>query len=110
GESVREIAIRVLGEQMPDAQIVQVVSPLASPPVEHESVRNVSAYPVMPFARAFDLMIAAAGYNTAQEEVSLQVPTVHVPNDSTRTDDQVRRAEGLRRQGRALAASTPQAG
>ena len=108
GESVREIAIRVLGEQMPDAQIVQVVSPLASPPVEHESVRNVSAYPVMPFVRAFDLMIAAAGYNTAQEAVSLQVPTVLVPNENTRTDDQLRRAEGLARQGLALSASTPQ--
>src|SRR5699024_4876630 len=108
GESMRETAIRVLRAQMPDAQIVQVVSPLAAPPAEHESVRSVSAYPVMPFARAFDLMIAAAGYNAAQEAVSLQIPTVLVPTECTRTDDQVRRAEGLAEQGLTLAAWTPE--
>lgn len=107
GESMRETAIRVLRAQMPDAQIVQVVSPLAAPPAEHESVRSVSAYPVMPFARAFDLMIAAAGYNAAQEAVSLQIPAILVPTKSTRTDDQVRRAKGLAEQGLVLTASTP---
>lgn len=108
GEELREAAIQVLGERMPRAQIIQVVSPLASSPAEHQAVRTVSAYPVMPFARAFDLMIAAAGYNAAQEAVSLQIPTVLVPTTSTRTDDQVRRAEGLAEQGLALVASTPQ--
>lgn len=108
GESMREVAIRELREQMPDAQIVQVVSPLAAPPAEHEAVRTISAYPVMPFARAFDLMIAAAGYNASQEAVSLQIPAILVPIESTRTDDQMRRAEKLAARGLALAASTPQ--
>lgn len=108
GESLRETVIRVLGELMPHAQIVHVVSPLATPPVEHKSVRTVSAYPVMPFARAFDLIIAAAGYNAAQEAVSLQVPTLLIPTTSTRTDDQARRAESLAERGLALAAASPE--
>lgn len=108
GESMRETAIRVLGHKMPHMQIVQVVSPLSAPPVEQESVRTVSAYPVMPFARAFDLMIAAAGYNAAQEAMSLQIPSILVPTESTRTDDQTRRANGLADRGLALSASTPE--
>ena len=108
GETLRDTVIRELRMQMPHAQIVQVISPLATPPVKHEFVRTVSAFPVMPFVRAFDLMIAAAGYNTAQEAVSLQVPTVLIPTTSTRTDDQVRRAKGLAEQGLALAVSSPQ--
>lgn len=108
GEPLRETAIRVLGEQMPQAQIVQVVSPLAAPPAADGAVRSVQIYPVMPYARAFDLVIAAAGYNAAQEAVSLQVPTVLVPNLRTRTDDQGLRAQRLAEQGLVLTASDPQ--
>lgn len=108
GSSLRETAIRVLGEQMPQAQIVQVVSPLATPPTAVGALRSVAAYPVMPYARAFDLVIAAAGYNAAQEAVSLQIPTVLVPNLGTRTDDQGRRARWLADQGLVLSAEDPQ--
>lgn len=108
GVSLRETAIRVLGEQMPEAQVVQVVSPLATPPAADGAVRSVQVYPVMPYARAFDLVIAAAGYNAAQEAVSLQVPTILVPNLRTRTDDQGLRAQRLAEQGLVLTAADPQ--
>jgi len=108
GATMRETTIRVLSEQMPQAQIVQVVSPLAAPPAADGEVRSVQVYPVMPYARAFDLVIAAAGYNAAQEVVSLQIPTVLVPNLRTRTDDQEKRAQRLAEQGLALTAADPQ--
>lgn len=90
----------------PDLVPVQVVSPLASPLPDVPGLIRISAYPVMPCARAFEYMVAAAGYNSSQEAVSLGIPTVLVPNVATKTDDQVRRARALSDQGLCLVAES----
>ncbi|KKO15045.1 hypothetical protein V520_14495 [Pseudomonas putida KG-4] len=42
---------------------------------------------------AFDLVVCAAGYNSVCEVVYHNVPTILIPNVSTKSDDQVKRAE-----------------
>lgn len=64
----------------------------------------VRAYPVARYTRAFDLTVAAAGYNAVQEAAALGIPSVFVPNEQTRTDDQGRRADEAARAGWALVA------
>lgn len=83
----------------PDFTPVQVVSPLAVSGESVPGVLRISAYPVMPHVNAFEFMICAAGYNSAQEAASLGVPAILVPNAKTRTDDQVRRARELTARG-----------
>lgn len=107
-DSLTDAALRTLQEHFPEVTPVQVVSPLASRVDEVPGLRRISAYPVMPFARAFDVMIAAAGYNSAQEAIALGIPSILVPNPVTRTDDQVRRARDLGEQGLCLLAEGPE--
>lgn len=85
----------VLHEVSPELVPVQVVSPLTTAGKDVPGVVSVSAYPVMPYSQAWEFMISAAGYNSAQEAVSLGLPTILIPNAETRTDDQVRRAREL---------------
>lgn len=94
----------LLDEISPDLTPVRVVSPLATSDDDVSAGVSVSAYPVMPYANAFEFMICAAGYNSAQEAVALGVPSILVPNAQTRTDDQVRRARELAALGLCFAA------
>lgn len=105
-DSIAHEALVLLQQFSPHLTPIQVVSPLAAKMEEVPGLRRISAYPVMSNARAFDLMISAAGYNSVQEAVSLGVPTILVPNGETRTDDQVRRARGIASQGLCLLAET----
>lgn len=107
-DSIAHEALLLLQHFAPHLTPVQVVSPLAAKVEEVPGLTRISGYPVMPNARAFDVMIAAAGYNSVQEAVSLGVPTILVPNAETRTDDQVRRARGIASQGLCLVAETAQ--
>lgn len=95
---------QLLKDRAPDLVLVQVVSPLTAAKGLVEGVVQVHAYPVMPYVRAFEFMICAAGYNSAQESVSLEIPAILVPNTETRTDDQLRRAELLASKGLCLTA------
>lgn len=97
-------ALRALRTHLPDLVPVQVVSPLAILADAPAGVVRVAAFPVMPYARAFEFQIAAAGYNASQEAVALGLPTLLVPNARTRTDDQVRRARLLADQGLVVTA------
>ena len=67
-----------------------------------ERVSVVHRYPMVRYSRAFDLAVAAAGYNTFTELVHHAVPTVFVPNPETMADDQVGRAEAAAAAGAAL--------
>lgn len=96
----------VLRELNPEITPVQVVSPLAPKGAGSPDAEQVYAYPVMPLVRAFEFTISAAGYNSAQEAVALAIPTILVPNLSTTTDDQARRARQLAEKGLALTAGT----
>lgn len=52
-------------------------------------------YPLGKYLAAFDFGVCAAGYNTVNENLSLQFPAVYVPNQATVTDDQVARARAV---------------
>jgi len=57
-----------------------------------DGVVGVSVYPIARHLRAFDLAVAAAGYNSFHELVGSGVPTAFVANRSTGRDDQPARA------------------
>src|SRR5699024_5128515 len=57
-----------------------------------EQVTHVSVYPLSRYMHAFDFAVAAAGYNSYHEHLAFGLPSIFVPNDHTRTDDQVGRA------------------
>ncbi|MCA0970972.1 methyltransferase domain-containing protein [Halobacillus litoralis] len=50
-------------------------------------------YPNSRFYEAFDLAITAAGYNTYHELMYFGVPSIFIPNEDTKTDDQLSRAK-----------------
>lgn len=80
-------------------------SPIAGRPLDHDALgdaRTITVYPLSAYYSAFEFVVAAAGYNTVQELVSLGVPSVLVPNEATITDDQKRRASGAAALGFAL--------
>ncbi|HWM88069.1 MAG TPA: glycosyltransferase [Kofleriaceae bacterium] len=75
------------------------------PLVDAERVLELrGVYPLARYLRAFDAAVSAAGYNAVHELIPAGLPTLLVPNPSTRTDDQVARAHQLARAGLALSA------
>jgi UDP:flavonoid glycosyltransferase YjiC (YdhE family) len=64
----------------------------------------VHRFPLARYLNAFDLAVAAAGYNTFTELMHHGVPAVFVPNARTISDDQVGRARRAERAGAALMA------
>ncbi|WP_322995281.1 glycosyltransferase [Castellaniella sp.] len=56
-----------------------------------DSVLPISVYPLARYLRAFDCLVAAAGYNTCCEVVQSGIPTLFVPNTQL-VDDQQQRA------------------
>ena len=77
----------------PSVRTVLARSVLSSPGAKQpEGVVEVRRFPITHWIAAFDAAIVAAGYNSFQEMLSLRVPTIVVPNLSTRTDDQDARA------------------
>ena len=87
-------------------EITMVRSPLAADQELPPEINVIQRYPVARYARAFDFVISAAGYNSVQEAAALRIPTILVPNTATQTDDQVRRAESAAEQGWACTART----
>jgi UDP:flavonoid glycosyltransferase YjiC (YdhE family) len=72
---------------------VQVVVTSYDPVVEKlGSVTVVHRFPMAELMAAFDLAVAAAGYNTYTELLHHGVPTIFVPNSATISDDQTARA------------------
>lgn len=95
----------VLAKLGGDWQVTLVRSPLSDDGHRlPEGFNVVRAYPVSRYTRAFDLTVAAAGYNAVQEAAALHIPSIFVPNGQTRTDDQVRRAAAACDAGWALMA------
>lgn len=74
---------------------------------KNSGVLSVKAYPLSRYYSAFDAGIFAAGYNTVQESVAHRLPGVFVPNLHTKTDDQLRRAQGLETSNMGLIAIAP---
>lgn len=86
--------------EAPDLQICVTRSVIASEAEQlGVDVRTVSVYPLARYLRAFDLAVAASGYNTFHELVATPVPTLFLPNMETSTDDQEGRARFAERVG-----------
>ena len=94
--------VRNLGEEWAP---VFVRNPLSADE-SRSSDLAVSAFPLGRYLRAFDAATVAAGYNSVQESVVAGLPTLFIPNLSTKTDDQKRRALGTRDRMLGLCAST----
>jgi UDP:flavonoid glycosyltransferase YjiC (YdhE family) len=67
-----------------------------------EGVRTISYYPLARVFPAFDLAVAAPGYNTFHELLLAGLPTGFLPNRHTATDDQVARARWAAGRGLAV--------
>jgi hypothetical protein len=93
------LVVERLGRE-PDLQVVVTRSVIADAPLSlPENVQVRSIYPLARYLRAFDLAVAAAGYNSFHELTLAAVPTVFVPNLATSTDDQGARAAYAERTG-----------
>lgn len=72
---------------------------------EVHTIRGV--YPLARYFAAFDLAVAAAGYNTFHELLAAGVPTLFVPNHETAADDQAARSRYAQEVGVALDVPEP---
>lgn len=72
-----------------------------------DNVRSLSIYPLSRYLPAFDLAVAAPGYNSFHELALAAVPTVFVPNLATSTDDQGARSRYAERVGIGLDLPAP---
>lgn len=95
-------------ESLPDAwKVVLLRSPLTKTLASKlPQVEVIQHYPISHELRAFDVVIAAAGYNSVQEIAEAKTLSVLVPNLNTTTDDQLRRAKNAADSGWALYAET----
>jgi UDP-N-acetylglucosamine--N-acetylmuramyl-(pentapeptide) pyrophosphoryl-undecaprenol N-acetylglucosamine transferase len=83
--------------------VVVAASVLAAAPEIHvEGVRVVQEYPISDYFAAFDMGFFAGGYNSYHEALSLGLPSVFVPNTSTKLDDQAARTRFAAEHGLAL--------
>ncbi|KMM36956.1 glycosyltransferase [Guptibacillus hwajinpoensis] len=57
-----------------------------------DRVLTLRDYPNSIYFNAFDLIVTATGYNTFHEVMYFGVPSILIPNENTKTDDQVARA------------------
>lgn len=60
--------------------------------LNYDRVSIIRQYPNAIYFKGIDYAISAAGYNSVQELVNFQVPTLFIPNKNTQRDDQVARA------------------
>lgn len=99
GAAVRALAARGVGVCVTQAGIAEQAA-------GRDDVHLVRHFPISEHLAAFDVAVAAAGYNSFHEHLRLGLPTLFVPNDATSLDDQVARAEHAAERGWALAART----
>ena len=71
-------------------------------PVRRRNLRYLSAFPNARHFRAFDFAVSAAGYNSFHELLHYGLPTIFVPNDQQKVDDQRARAEWAESRGAAI--------
>lgn len=71
-------------------------------PLRRRGLRYLSSFPNARHFAAFDLAVSAAGYNSFHELLHHGIPTIFVPNDSQKVDDQRARAEWAEGRGAAI--------
>lgn len=78
---------------LPEEWRIFMTSPLIAESRDvSEGVENISIYPLANYAKAFDFVVSATGYNSFHEWIAYEVPTLWIANANTITDDQVGRA------------------
>ena len=85
-----------------DLQLVVAEWLIQHAPVRRRGLRYLSAFPNARHFRAFDFAISAAGYNSFHELLHHGLPTIFVPNDQQKVDDQRARAEWAESRGAAI--------
>lgn len=89
------------GEHAPHWRVV-----MTKPPIAHSEslngVKTLQVFPLASYTNAFDFAVSASGYNAFHEWMIGELPTIWVPNDATKTDDQVARARWAQDQGLGL--------
>lgn len=94
--------------ELPGALVYATHSPIATTAAGPSTgVTTISVYPLARSLRAFDLVIAAAGYNVFHEVLLSRIPAVFVPNLMTTTDDQLGRCKYAQDNGLASWVSGP---
>ena len=90
----------------PDVHLVAAQSLIASRalPIDASRVTRLETYPLGRVLSAFDLCVAAPGYNSFHELLAGAVPTLFVPNEVTALDDQLARATWAAARGLSLIA------
>jgi hypothetical protein len=110
GEGVREASRRCLRHLAgrDDVQVVAVASTLSAFDAPPEGVVPLGAtYPISRYLAAFDLAVAASGYNAYHELIQLGPPALFVPMPR-QTDDQVARALYAQERGVGVACLGPE--
>ncbi|UYV55703.1 glycosyltransferase [Priestia megaterium] len=69
---------------------------------EQENLLIIRDYPISSYYNAFDLAITASGYNSFHELLFFNVPSIIIPNQMTKTDNQVARALSAEKAGAAI--------
>lgn len=92
-------------KKCPDAEVVTTNSPISLRARGLEELATtISVFPLARYLAAFDLAVAAAGYNSFHEFLIGRVPTLFIPNLETITDDQLARARWAEANGLAMKA------
>lgn len=80
-------------QKLNDSWQIFITNPLiAETSFSQENVRTISIYPLAKYAKAFDFVVSATGYNSYHEWIAYGVPALWIPNSNTITDDQLGRA------------------
>ena len=88
---VKDVILAV--KDLPEKWRIFMTSPQIAENVDvTEGVENISIYPLARFAKAFDFVVSATGYNSFHEWIAYSVPTLWIANANTVTDDQIGRA------------------
>ena len=103
GQVVRRL--RDAGMQVAVAESVIVGSQLDLP----DDVHRARVYPLSRYARAFDLAVAAPGYNLFHEAMAYALPTLLLPKPDSGRDDQAGRAAWAQSAGLAVTADAEDA-
>ena len=69
-------------------------------------IRAIRTYPLSRYFRAFDASISAVGYNSYHELVHAKIPTLFIPNENPRQDNQLARARFAERHGFGICVRT----
>lgn len=102
-----EVFAEAARAEFPGATVYATRSPIAAASSTAAHVTPLSVYPLARSLRAFDVVVAAAGYNVFHEALLARVPTVFVPNTATTTDDQEARSRFAQDRGLGAFALSP---